>query len=106
MWYAKYEFWAPEQLQEGSWKDPVSRGPTGQPYPNKEAGRFAIERTDPRTGAKSAHQTGYFVIDLSWYTSYSEEPTDEALVRLSVEAGGTKPDHLCEDNAEDTQWEW
>jgi len=104
MWHAKDNFWGVQSINDGSWKDPVSRH-NGQEFPNKEAGRFAVEREGWK-GKPEVHQTGYYVIDLSYWTTFNDEQESADLVRMSIEAGNVPPAHLCLDDALDTQWEW
>ena len=61
----------------------------GNPNPNR--GRFVHKYPDGHE-----EQTGYFVLDLSYYESFNDEH-------------GPDPDerrHLLEDDAEDVQWVW
>lgn len=44
-----------------------------------------------------AEETGCFNLDLAYYDSFRDEPGDGDM---------SKPDHLCEDNAEDVEWVW
>jgi hypothetical protein len=106
----KDTYWGRESLDSGEWKEKEIRGPNGQTYPNPNAGRFAyedegVQRPDGTWLIKpSVQETGCFVLDLSYYDSYNDEPGDGAGVEKGKET--QKPWHLCEDNAEDVQWVW
>lgn len=86
-------FWDRSSLTSGSYRNPTMTLPNGQVIENREAGRFVIENGD------SVENAGYFNLDLSYYSSFRDEP-DESW------KPGDKPRHLCENNADDAQWVW
>jgi hypothetical protein len=49
---------------------------------------------------------GCFVIDLSLYDSFNDEPIYDEDQRRKVLAGEEKPWHLCEEDCEEVQWVW
>ena len=64
--------------------------------PNREKGKFVHQYTFQNEIV--TEDTGCFTLDLSYYESHNDEPGT-----LGAEG---KPRHLCEDNAEDVEWEW
>lgn len=51
---------------------------------------------------KDKMEYGNFVIDLSYYATFNDEPDYEGEMDLTKD----KPEYLCEDNAEDRQDVW
>lgn len=109
------KFWAQDQLTTGEWKQDYITLPNGTLEKNKHKGKFAYEaRTleflrKPGDPATTTMQTGCFVIDLSYYESFNDEPLydrDDTGLKEAIRDGSSPPYHLCTDGAEDVQWVW
>ncbi len=89
IWRSQDRFWAePEHAHH----ETVDLG-RGRSYPNRERGRFVFEALG------TTQQTGYFVLDLSYYSSFNDE--DDV-----GWDGATPPRHLVTDDCADAQWVW
>lgn len=111
IWRDKDEFWSRESLDNGQWKDPEFVLPDGRVFPNHEAGKFAVDRTYTLGGVErtEVHNTGCFIIDLSYYETYNDEPIyddEDGSKRDAIRSGAEPPWHLCTDDAENVQWVW
>jgi hypothetical protein len=103
IWRRIEKFWSDESIENGTWKTPKADSLFSGFV--DEAGKFAIERTSPY-GSQWVEQTGCFVIDLSYYTTFNDEKPSSKRQELDILHGAEDPWHLCKDNALDTQWIW
>lgn len=94
IWRKKEEFWGKSSINQAHL--PMIDYGYGQPRTNTEQGRFYIEYE--WEGKTHREETGYFVIDLSYYESFNDEPG--AALRE-----GERPSYWCE-QADDTQLSW
>lgn len=106
IWRRQDSYWGREALDSGAWKASEFITPDGRAFPNRNAGRFVIER--PAFSSFPAHveDTGVFIIDLSYYETYNDEECWDEDEKAAILVGDRPPWHLCTDNAEDVQLLW
>ena len=94
-------FWGREGLRRGDHLlDEIPIG-GGRTIPNKERDRFVIN-----SGGAHIEETGHFVLDLSHWHTYNDEPHWDPAVAAKMEMGEIPPRHTCLADALDTQLEW